>query len=55
MQATVLAHGGAVGLLVESLILVVPMVILCLFMLATRKPREPEGPDDQAAEGEVDR
>ena len=54
MQATVLAHGGAAGLLVESLILVVPMVILCLFMLATRKPRKPEGPDNQAGKGEVD-
>ena len=57
MRSTVLAHGGAAGLLVESLILVVPMVILCLFMLATRKPRKREGPDDPAAaaDGEVER
>ena len=55
MQSRVLAHGGAAGLLVESLILVVPIVILCLFMVATRKPRKPKGPDDPAAEDEVER
>ncbi len=47
MTTLVLAHGGAGGLLVETLFLVVPVVILCLFMLATRKQRKQQDPQDE--------
>lgn len=52
-MTTLVAHGGTAGLLVESLILVVPVLILGLFMLATRRQRNQDpAPTEVESRGE---